>query len=121
LLGANRDDSTYLFQMFHPFTIVKAKSVLEKYRINNDSSKRDDDNTTVNPTTNTTVKHETDLFYNVLCERVEQTLRTAGIDPIKDRGASYGQIFYVLFMLCGLFGSFIYYIQVCFALSFFCL
>ena len=42
-------------------------------------------------------KHaEDDPFYDIMCQRVEETLRAHGLDPLRDRSASvYRQLYYV--------------------------
>lgn len=126
MLGANREDCTALFQSYHPFNIQKAKSVLEKYRIADpkklqstlrngsngaatSSSLTTRQNDTSNPNAadeDRPVKHGNDLFYDLLCQRVEKVLKDEyDIDPIKDRTPTTIRYGYYLFLLVAVVSS----------------
>jgi cytochrome b involved in lipid metabolism len=97
MLGANREDCTALFQSYHAFSIHKAKAVLEKYRISPKTSLEDDKKLAGSYT----VGHHNDLFYEELVKRVSKKLRENGIDPVKDRYASWGRYFvYTIVLSC---------------------
>lgn len=81
LLGQGRD-CTALFESYHPFT-SKHKRILEKYRM------------AVKPQ----AQAVDDVFYTVLCQRVEKTLRDQGFDPITDRAATWQRSAYYLLVL----------------------
>jgi cytochrome b involved in lipid metabolism len=115
LLGANRPDCTALFESYHPFTKTTARTVLQKYRINNVRLSSSSVTTTSgsdstmnqpqqqqqqqqqtkqlpnNNTTNNQNMHKykaDDPFYAELCRAVAATLRQHGLDPVRDRAAS---------------------------------
>ena len=46
-----------------------------------------------------------DDFYEVLCDRVEQTLRQQGLDPSRDRAANIWRVLYYVMVATGLFVS----------------
>jgi len=80
LLGQGRQDCTALFQSYHPFTAVQASQILRKYRVEQDTK-------VASATTTTTMQK--DAFYEILCQRVAQTLQKEhGFDPIADRAAT---------------------------------
>lgn len=153
MLAANREDSTALFQSYHAFNIRKAKEILEKYRISNDTivptsvalmvktdqksivlttsnedersldgetvsiSDTDSDTSSATATDSketpvgissrhvlTSNHHDNDLFYDIISQRVAETLRLHNIDPIQDRGGTYGRyLFYILLFLGNIF------------------
>lgn len=48
---------------------------------------------------NVPVAHEHDLFYDVLCQRVKQTLQQSNIDPIRDRVPNTLRYVYYIFLI----------------------
>eukprot|EP00527_Entomoneis_sp_CCMP2396_P005194 CAMPEP_0198152034 /NCGR_PEP_ID=MMETSP1443-20131203/58232_1 /TAXON_ID=186043 /ORGANISM="Entomoneis sp., Strain CCMP2396" /LENGTH=711 /DNA_ID=CAMNT_0043817915 /DNA_START=125 /DNA_END=2257 /DNA_ORIENTATION=- len=89
LLGRGRN-CTALVASYHPFSEQQFQQVLEKYRTNSSS--------------NSSLKQlkqqaqppqqSQDYFYHLLCQRVEKVLKEKGIDPIQDRGATFGRSTY---------------------------
>jgi cytochrome b involved in lipid metabolism len=97
MLGANRDDCTAVFQSYHAFNIKKAKAVLEKYRISSKTSPEEENKLQGRYP----VGHHNDLFYEELVKRVSKKLLENGVDPVKDRYASWGRYFvYAIVMTC---------------------
>lgn len=93
LLGKGRD-CTALVESYHAFSGDRVWKTLEKYRApTEDETEVDTDKTEQR---SGRVK---DFFYEVLKERVTKELRSKGIDPIKDRGASTTRIAYYLVVL----------------------
>ena len=88
MLGANREDSTALFQSYHPFNIKKARAVLEKYRINPPEASTVAENKDTKSEHPVVIGHSNDLFYDVLCQRVRKVLLDNNIDPVKNRGGT---------------------------------
>jgi cytochrome b involved in lipid metabolism len=106
MLAADREDSTAIFQSYHPFNITKARTVLEKYRISSNSG---DDKPV--PTAN--VPHANDLFYNVLVERVRDVLKNKyDIDPVKDRAAPFDRILFYSVIVTGVIVSLVAHCKV---------
>jgi cytochrome b involved in lipid metabolism len=94
MLGCGRD-CTALFESYHPFT-QKQRRVLEKYLVK-------DDNKTEKTVTATkeirVIGKDWDVFYETMRYRVEQTLREQGLDPLKDRAATWQRYFYYVFII----------------------
>lgn len=93
MLGQGRD-CTALFESYHPFT-EQHRIVLAKHRIGgadkNEVQRRDH-------------------FYQVLCERVEKTLREKGIDPKEDRAATpLRTLYYLLIVSSALAAGYAHY------------
>jgi cytochrome b involved in lipid metabolism len=94
MLGADREDSTALFQSYHAFNIRKAKAVLEKYRI---KSGTESDAILVSPKQG----HQNDLFYEELVVRVSKKLNELNIDPVYGRTGTIRRNLYYLFLITG--------------------
>jgi len=97
-LGQGRD-CTALFESYHPFT-DKHRLILDKYSVKPCSKAK------VNSS-----KIITDKFYEVLKFRVRNVLKEKGIDPERDRCATFYRTSYYTVILCGLFVSGFYHIQ----------
>lgn len=93
LLGKGRD-CTALVESYHAFSGDRVWKTLEKYRASNEDES--DGETDKTEQRSGRVK---DFFYEVLKERVTKVLRSKGIDPVKDRGASKTRIAYYLIVL----------------------
>lgn len=93
LLGKGRD-CTALVESYHAFSGDRVWKTLEKYRAPNEDES--DGETEKIEQRGGRVK---DFFYEVLKERVTKVLRSKGIDPVKDRGASKTRIAYYLVVL----------------------
>lgn len=76
-LGKGRSDCTALFESYHPFT-TQHEQVLQKYKVG------------TQPT------YTRDVFYDVLRERVRQTLQEHGLDPDRDRTAPPARVAYYM-------------------------
>jgi Cytochrome b5-like Heme/Steroid binding domain len=98
LLGRGRD-CTALFESYHPFT-QQHYNVLKKYMVHTEK------------TSNQTLVQQRDAFYALLCQRVEQTLREAGVDPIKDRAATMSRALYYAFVVLGTAVCMYYHVKV---------
>ena len=93
LLGKGRD-CTALVESYHAFSGDRVWKTLEKYRVPHE----DESETETDKTEQRSGRVE-DFFYELLKERVTKVLRSKGIDPIKDRGASTTRIAYYLVVL----------------------
>jgi cytochrome b involved in lipid metabolism len=91
MLAANREDATALFQSYHAFNIRKVKAILEKYRISKVKSPEDEKQLQGN----FPIGHHNDLMYEEMVKRVSKKLLDNGVDPVKDRYASWTR--YVLY------------------------
>jgi cytochrome b involved in lipid metabolism len=110
MLAANRHDCTALFQSYHAFNIHKAKAVLEKYRISpTPTSNEDKDKKLLG---SYPVGHHNDLFYEELVKRVSKVLRDNGIDPVKDRYASWERYFMYLVIVSSIVTCGYYHVKV---------
>jgi cytochrome b involved in lipid metabolism len=89
LLGKGRD-CTALFESYHAFTQPHAKAVLEKYATQSRKPQQSSNN-----------ENDEDQFYTVLKDRVMATLKEKGVDPIRDRGATWSRTLYYLLVFCG--------------------
>ncbi len=83
LLGRGRD-CTALFESYHPFT-QQHETVLQKYRIHK---------------TDTDISSK-DAFYNILCQRVQESLKEQNFHPRNDRAASWLRCFYYAIIVTG--------------------
>jgi len=97
MLGHGRE-CTALFQSYHPFT-ARHLQVLRKYRVGDDSasSKKVDDALADNDAiavSELPSGRDDDPFYRVLCDRVARRLREEGVDPVKDRAATWPRTLY---------------------------
>jgi cytochrome b involved in lipid metabolism len=107
LLGRSRD-CTALVESYHPFGQNLVRQVLQKYRVRTGSSEcktwasrgaAAHNQTTGEPSTQ--AEQEDDEFYQVLCRRVQATLQSKGIDPIRDRTATpLRSMYYGVVILC---------------------
>jgi cytochrome b involved in lipid metabolism len=97
MLGANRDDCTAVFQSYHAFNIKKAKAVLEKFRIGSKTCPEEDKKLQGSYPTG----HHNDLFYEELVKRVSKKLQENGVDPVKDRYASWARYFVYIIVMTG--------------------
>jgi hypothetical protein len=86
LLGQGRD-CTALFYSYHPFTATTVHATLAKYRLATKHEK-------ATGAAHTPRSTQTDVFYQVLRQRVEETLREQGFHPIEDRAANRKRILY---------------------------
>jgi cytochrome b involved in lipid metabolism len=105
MLGRGRD-CTALYESYHPFT-NKHKVVLEKYRVAASSASSQTDTLQ-----NKYRGSSTDHFYEVLCQRVAQTLTEKGIHPVKDRCATVTRTLYYGLVLVALTISGISHVKV---------
>jgi hypothetical protein len=94
LLGRGRD-CTALFESYHPFT-NQHRAVLQRYRRNQAGSLTSLTNAPSPSDESDLPSAQRDEFYRVLCERVARTLRDNGIDPIRDRAATFQRSAYYL-------------------------
>jgi fatty acid desaturase/cytochrome b involved in lipid metabolism len=104
LLGRGRD-CTALFESYHPFT-SQHRRVLEKHRVTIDTSfcsKQQDRK--VSKQTVSSSEQASDVFYNMLCQRVAHALQSQGVDPIRDRGATWTRSIYYVFLFAALLAS----------------
>lgn len=85
LLGKGRD-CTALVESYHAFSGDRVWKILEKHRVAEDDDDVDSSATGRVP----------DFFYELLKKRVTKVLRSKGIDPIRDRGASKVRITYYM-------------------------
>eukprot|EP00536_Pseudo-nitzschia_multiseries_P017560 jgi/Psemu1/264380/estExt_Genewise1Plus.C_16250008 len=92
LLGKGRD-CTALVESYHAFSGDRVWKILEKHRCVQEGK-----DTEERPA------RAPDFFYELLKKRVAKVLRSKGIDPVKDRGASRVRIAYYLAVL----GSWLY-------------
>jgi cytochrome b involved in lipid metabolism len=113
MLGRGRD-CTALFESYHPFT-NQHKLVLQKYKDSGaiqqqklSSKKMVTGKRTPTPTT----PIPQDYFYEVLCQRVAQTLKQKGIDPIADRCATPLRTLYYGLVLLAVVASGISHVKV---------
>jgi Cytochrome b5-like Heme/Steroid binding domain len=105
MLAANREDSTSIFQSYHPFNITKARTVLEKYRVNKKGIDK--------PAEGGSLPHQNDVFYNVLVERVRDVLQNKySIDPIADRTAPFDRILFYAAIVTGVIVSLVAHCRV---------
>jgi len=103
LLGRGRD-CTALFESYHPFSKAKGRQVLEKFRVSNGA---------VSQSTETKeAASGKDYFYELLCQRVAKVLQENGVDPIRDRGATYTRSTYYLIIASALLLSGYYHAKV---------
>ena len=101
-LGQGRDDCTALVLSYHSFSLAHVQTILAKYRVNS----------TATPKKGKKSRALTsDKFYNVLCERVAQTLQAQGLDPHKDRAASWWRVCYYALVATGVVVSGYYHLQ----------
>lgn len=100
LLGRGRD-CTALFESYHPFT-NHHRNVLKKYKPKN---------TTKSKVTTQNENESVDQFYEILKERVTQTLIEKGIDPNLHRAATPGRAAYYCLIIGLLIFSGSYHIQ----------
>ena len=107
LLGKGRD-CTALVESYHAFSGERVWKILEKYRSatnrqeDEDEREADEFATGQGITLPSTEQHNgrvPDFFYELLKERVTNVLRSKGIDPVKDRGASKTRTAYYLVVL----------------------
>jgi Cytochrome b5-like Heme/Steroid binding domain len=105
LLGQGRD-CTALFESYHPFT-SQHRAVLQRYRQPTVESKETHVTEQVTPvrSTSATESPARDEFYQVLCERVAQTLQEKGIDPIRNRAATYQRTLYYIVVFVGVLAT----------------
>ena len=100
LLGQSRD-CTALFESYHPFTTAHLQ-VLQKYRVKQETPPFEEP------------PKQRDAFYEVLCQRVADTLRAKGLDPIQDRTATLQRrLYYMLVIVCVLVAGYAH-CKVCF-------
>ncbi len=90
LLGKGRD-CTALVESYHAFSGDRVWKTLEKYR---SPAKLPEDEDEGDADGRSGRVH--DFFYEVLKERAIKVLRSKGIDPVKDRGASKTRIAYYI-------------------------
>ena len=111
LLGKGRD-CTALVESYHALSGGRVWKILEKRRclthLEDDDGDRDrdgeemiDEETDDSATATTGQRRDRvpDFFYEVLKKRVTKVLRSKGIDPVKDRGASQIRIVYYTMVL----------------------
>ena len=104
LLGQGRHDCTALVQSYHPFNLTAVQQALQKYRLVDNLTKntQNDNNTLMN-----------DPFYDVLRQRVYQTLQQQGFDPLQDRAANVPRICYYMLIVTGVLLSAWGHVKVC--------
>jgi hypothetical protein len=90
MLGCGHD-CTALFESYHPFT-HEPRRILEQYLVH-------DKDVTAKEIPVAATTETKDVFYETMRLRVEQTLRAQGLDPVKDRAASWPRFFYYVFVL----------------------
>ena len=89
-LGQGRD-CTALVLSYHLFSLPQVQSILAKYRVPDaDQSKEDNSGSRMIPSR--------DAFYQVLCDRGEESLRKQGLDPKRDMVADNWRVAYYWFM-----------------------
>jgi Cytochrome b5-like Heme/Steroid binding domain len=99
LLGCNRDDCTALFQSYHPFTRQAATRVLAKYRVTTANHNKTKSIPTRTSSNTRSDDDDDDVFYGILIERVRQTLKDQGMDPVLDRTANWQRSLYYVCIL----------------------
>jgi cytochrome b involved in lipid metabolism len=99
LLGRGRPDCTALFESYHPFSKSQVQMILQKYRVQ-DAPK------------NKTIDLQKDPFYEILCNRVSQTLQEQQFSPIHDRAATWQRTMYYMIIVCAVVSSGIYHCRV---------
>ena len=109
LLGKGRD-CTALVESYHAFSGGRVWQILENYRcptrLQDDNGNGDGEemieeetNDLATATTGQLRDRVPDFFYEVLKKRVTKVLRSKGVDPVKDRGASQIRIVYYTMVL----------------------
>ncbi|VEU44250.1 unnamed protein product [Pseudo-nitzschia multistriata] len=107
LLGKGRD-CTALVESYHAFSGERVWKILEKHRVVQEEHEQTEELAGVSARRATPIKQHPgrvpDFFYEILKERVTKALRSKGIDPVRDRGASTIRIAYYILI----FGSWLY-------------
>jgi cytochrome b involved in lipid metabolism len=99
LLGRGRPDCTALFESYHPFSKSQVLMILQKYRVQDEQK-------------NNAADLQKDAFYEILCDRVSQTLQEQNFSPVHDRAATWQRTLYYMIIVCAVVASGMYHCRV---------